>query len=266
MSDQKLLRAARQAGLEGEASEAMLADQAKRRGAANPDIRFYLAVLGVLPWVGVLVSAAIGRWSEADQARVNDLHRTWLSEHQTRLEELEVTVGKIASAATAAGEVAHRRLNDDAYLSLARLGFRVWDRSETADKRELIRKTLTNAACDSLCTDDFVRRFIEWIDSYNELHFKIVRCLFTTPGSTRFDIWQTMGGADVREDSAEADLFRLLIRDLSTGGVIRQARETTSDGQFRKKQRTRSKPSGVTKSAFDDEEQYVLTELGGDFR
>jgi hypothetical protein len=263
--DDKLLRAAREAGLEAEASEAALADRANRRGAGNPDLRFYLAVLGVLPWVGVLITAAIGRWAEADQTRVNDLHRIWLAEHEARFEELEADVVKIASAAAAAGEAAHRRLNDDAYLSLVRLGFRVWDRSENSDKRALIRKTLSNAACDSLCTDDFVRRFIEWIDSYNELHFKIVRCLFTKPGSTRLEIWQEIHGAPVREDSAQADLFRLLMRDLSTGGVIRQARDTTSDGRFLKKHRARSTPSRVTKSSFDNEDQYLLTELGEDF-
>ena len=247
-------------------SEAVLADNARKRAANNPNIRFYLAVLGVLPWIGVLITAAIGRWGEADQERVNDVHRYWLEEHNARLRELEETTAKIVSAATASGELGQRRLNDENYLSLVRLGFRTWDRSETRDKRELVRKILSNAACDSLCTDDFVRRFIEWIDEYNEYHFKIVRRLYRFPGSTRRDIWQELYGVPVREDSAEADLFRMLIRDLSTGGVIRQERETTSDGDFLRRRPARTRRSGMTtKSTFDDADPYVLTELGKDF-
>ena len=69
------------------------------------------------------------------------------------------------------------------------------------------------------------------------------------------------------EDSAEADLFRLLIHDLSTGRVIRQHRETTLSGEFLKKPRTRTRgrASATMKSAFDDEDPYVLSELGQQF-
>ena len=70
-----------------------------------------------------------------------------------------------------------------------------------------------------------------------------------------------------REDSAQADVYRLLIRDLSTGGVIRQHRETDASGQFIKKStRGRSRSSSrVMTSAFDDTEPYELTELGSQF-
>lgn len=63
----------------------------------------------------------------------------------------------------------------------------------------------------------------------------------------------------MREDSAEADLFRLLVRDLSTGGVIRQHRETTGSGEFvRKVPARRPKGSGtrLMKSAFDDRQVF----------
>ncbi|UQY80227.1 hypothetical protein HAV_00417 [Candidatus Hepatincola sp. Av] len=42
------------------------------------------------------------------------------------------------------------------------------------------------------------------------------------------NIWQNLGKKEVREDSADADLFKLIIRDLSTGGIIRQYRPTDS--------------------------------------
>jgi hypothetical protein len=79
------------------------------------------------------------------------------------------------------------------------------------------------------------------------------------------------GGKDYgqipREDSSEADLYKLLIRDLSTGGVIRQERETTLDGKFLRKHPRRYKgPVPQTmESAFEDKKPYVLTALGQQF-
>lgn len=264
MSEGGLLNAARAAGLEAELSDAIT--EVKRKDASsNANVRFYLAILGVLPWVGVLISASIARWAERDQDRTNAIFRGWLEEHQNRLRELEEVTQKIVDQATQAGPVAQARLNDDNYLPLVRQGFRVWDRSETPEKRELVRRVLTNAACDSLCSDDFVRRFIEWIDYYNDLHFRVIRTLFKAPFSTRSDIWSELSSKEVREDSSEADLFKLLIRDLSTGGVIRQARQTDALGNFIKKPSRRKTTNRVMKSAFDDQDEYVLTELGKDF-
>jgi hypothetical protein len=82
----------------------------------------------------------------------------------------------------------------------------------------------------------------------------------------RAAIWRNIHGEFPREDSAEADLFKMLIRDLSMGGVIRQHRETTYDGKFiaRKPARTGT-ATGTMKSAFDDQEPYELTEMGRQF-
>ena len=76
-----------------------------------------------------------------------------------------------------------------------------------------------------------------------------------------------MNGALVREDSAEADLYKLLIRDLSTGEIVRQHREKDYYGNYIKqapKPRSQS-PSQTLTSAFDNEKQYELTELGTQF-
>src|SRR5690606_34163600 len=110
--------------------------------------------------------------------------------------------------------------------------------------------------------------FIDWLELYHEAHFAVVRCIYQSPGVTRADIWEEIHGDFPREDSAEADLYRYLIRDLSMGGVIRQARETTADGQFLKKRpsgRRRPASSTTMESAFEDAKQYVLTELGKQF-
>src|SRR5207302_1338746 len=75
-----------------------------------------------------------------------------------------------------------------------------------------------------------------------------------------------LGKKRVAEDSADADVFKLLIRDLSTGGVIRQHRETDYQGNFVKKAPAKKAyASGTLKSAFDDDEQYELTRVGQQF-
>lgn len=72
----------------------------------------------------------------------------------------------------------------------------------------------------------------------------------------------------VREDSADDDLFKLLILDLSTGRVIRQHRETDYEGNFILK-KSKKGSSGtrrtVAKSALDRDEGYELTQLGKQF-
>jgi hypothetical protein len=264
MTDSNLLRAAREADLEAEVTDA-ITETERRDSSSNANKRFLLAILGVLPWVGVLISASIARWAERDQDKANSMFRGWLQEHEERFAELERVADSICTQAQASGPDAQAKLNSEAFLPLVRQGFRVWDRTETRDKRELIRRVLTNAACDPVSQDDFVRRFIEWIDSYNELHFQVVRELYRSPRSTRADIWDALHAGQVREDSAEADLFKLLVRDLSTGQVIRQARATDAAGNFLKKQPGAHGNSRTMKSAFDDKEAYVLTELGRNF-
>jgi len=107
--------------------------------------------------------------------------------------------------------------------------------------------------------------FIQWIELYHEAHFAVIREVFKNSGSTRADIWTAIHGQQVREDSAEADLFKMLIRDLSTGGVIRQRRETTYDGHFVKRKSAPRTGTSMMKSAFDDTDPYELTELGSQF-
>ena len=124
-----------------------------------------------------------------------------------------------------------------------------------------------NAGGTNLCSDDVLRLFIDWLDSYHEAHFAVIREIYRSPGVTRLAIWSSIRGELPREDSAEADLFKMLIRDLSLGGVIRQVRATTPDGQFLRQPRSRSKGSSrrTMESAFEDSKPYVLTELGSQF-
>jgi hypothetical protein len=81
-------------------------------------------------------------------------------------------------------------------------------------------------ASSAVSSDDVVRMFIDWISQYSELHFQVIGAIYNSGGITRGAIWRKIGKGRVREDSADADLYKLLFRDLSTGGVIRQNRET----------------------------------------
>ena len=112
-----------------------------------------------------------------------------------------------------------------------------------------------------------MRLFLQWIEQYNELHFRVMRIVYKSPGSTRADIWAELHGEQVRENSAEADLFKLMIHDLSLGHVIRQHRDTTSDGRYVNPPRAprRAVRSPVLNSAFEDDKPYELTGLGDQF-
>jgi hypothetical protein len=228
--------------------------------------RFVLAALGSIPWIGGFLGAAAALHSEVDQGRVNEMQRLWLQEHEGKLQKLARTLNQVLLRFEGFDEEIQQRIQSDDYLDLIRKGFRSWDQADTEEKRELIRKLLTNAGATKLCPDDLVRLFIAWIDSYHEAHFAVIREIYKNPGVTRAAIWEDIYGEQPREDSAEADLFKLLIRDLSTGGVVRQERPTNAYGQFVRRQSKRQRaPATVMKSAFDDEEPYVLTELGRQF-
>ena len=163
-------------------------------------------------------------------------------------------------------EEVDRRLNDDRYLSLVKCGFRAWDRSDTDEKRDYIRRCVANAAATKLCSDDVIRLFIDWIDKYDEIHFSVIRALYQNRGATRAYIWDQIHGEEVREDSAEADLFKLLIFDLNTGHVLRQIRDKNMHGQFLSKRRQGRQPhKTVLQSAFENTKPYELTELGSQF-
>jgi hypothetical protein len=151
---------------------------------------------------------------------------------------------------------------------LVRKAFRAWDEADTQEKRHYVANIITNAAGTRVCSDDVVRLFLDWLELYHEAHFAVIREIYSNPGSSRFEIWSNLYGETPKENSAEADLFKLLIRDLSTGGVVRQERDVNHLGQYVRKtpQRKRStSPPSTLESAFDDTKPYVLTELGKQF-
>jgi hypothetical protein len=228
-------------------------------------VRFILAALSSVPWVGGLIGASASLHAEQDQGKLNHLQQQWLEEHSARLQELAQALVEIMRRLDQLEEATRERVMTEEYLALVRKGFRVWDQADTKEKRRLVQKLLANAGATKVTSDDVVRLFIDWIEKYHEVHFAVIREVFQHPGCTRAEIWDAIHGTRPRDDSAEADLFKLLVTDLTIGRVIRQHRETNYAGEFIKRQRTRGPASGVMKSAFDDGEQYELTELGKQF-
>ncbi|MBY3516047.1 MULTISPECIES: hypothetical protein [Rhizobium] len=231
------------------------------RGALN-------AASGLLPLAGGLISAAASAWGEHEQGRMNEFFRHWVEMLRAEMEEKQKTIVEIMQRLDLREEEIADRIQSPEFQSLLRKSFREWAGAESDEKRSLVRNLLANAASSSVCSDDVVRLFLDWIKNLSELHLAVISKIYNQNGITRGRIWESLGRDPVREDSPEADLFRLLIRDLSTGGIIRQHRETDYAGNFLKNTRPKTSPgasSNVQKSAFDDSESYELTALGDQF-
>lgn len=229
--------------------------------------KFILAALGSVPWVGGFLSAAFSYKAEEGRIRSNTLQTQWLEEHAKKIEHLIQTLREITMRFDNLGPEIESRIESEEYLHIVRAAFRTWDNANTEEKRKYVLNLVTNAVGTRLCSDDVVRLFIDWLNLYHESHFAVIREIYKNPGVSRFDIWDSVYGELPREDSAEADLFRLLIRDLSTGGVVRQERQTNQYGQFLRKKTPRRRGSVPTtmESAFEETKPYVLTELGRQF-
>lgn len=228
--------------------------------------KFFLAVLSSIPWVGGVLSAAENFRTEESNFRINHLQKQWLEEHQRKIALLAATLDEIRHRFESIGEDIDERLQSEEYLAIVRKAFRAWDQAETEQKRRLLANAVTNAASTRVCSDDVIRLFIDWISFYNEIYFAVIKEIYLNPFCSRYEIWTNLYGDTPREDSAEADLFKFLIRELSTGSVIRQPRDTTEAGEYRRKPPVHRKvASPVLESAFDDKKTYVLTALGKQF-
>jgi hypothetical protein len=237
-------------------------------GKSHKYARFVVAALSSIPWVGGFIAASASLSAEREQEGINELQRLWLEEHKEKIKELNATLVDIFIRLDNFGEDVKQRIESTEYLALVKKAFRSWDEADTETKKQMFKKLITNAGAINLCPDDLIRLFLHWIELYDESHFIVIKEIYRHQNITRAQIWDNIHGARPREDSSEADLFRYLIRDLSTGGVIRQARETDMSGHFLKRDiRGQSHQSSIRlmESAFENTKPYVLTELGKKF-
>jgi hypothetical protein len=231
--------------------------------------RVAMAAMGSLPWVGSVVSATATLWAENEQGKTNHLLYLWVQEHEDKLRALIGTLQSIFARLESFGDEIQARINSPEYLNLVGGTFRIWDEAETGEKRDMLRKLITNAGGVKIVQDDIVRLFLDFLEKFHELHFAVIREIYAKPRITRSEIWENLDGEDSeefpREDSSKADLFKLLIHELSTGYIVRQARATDAYGNWQRQPPRRRTRGGATTSAFDREKEYVLTELGAEF-
>src|SRR5690606_26058188 len=153
-----------------------------------------------------------GAWSEEEQRKVNEFFRAWLQMIQDEMREKQQTILEITARLDMHDEKVTKRIESEEYQSLMRKAFRNWAGVESQKKREYIRNILSNAAATSttFTSDDVVSLFLDWLQRYSEFHFVVIGNIYSNPGSSRADVWENLGKDEVREDSAEADLFKLL--------------------------------------------------------
>lgn len=227
------------------------------------------AVSGLIPFAGGALSAAASYWSGRDQDKVNNFFKHWIAMLRDELVEKEQTIIEIAQRLDLQDQKIAERMDSKAYQSILKKAFREWSAAESDAKREYVRNILANAAATEIVSDDVIKMFLDWLKAYSELHFRVISTVYNEGGITRGEIWRKLDKPAVREDSADADLFKLVIRDLSMGGIIRQhvERDPYSGLAIRKQANPRSRGSGPkpSTSAFDQIEGYELTELGRQF-
>ncbi len=240
-----------------------------KAGAGKKIARVGLNVASSIPFVGGILSAAAGAWSEAEQDAVNKVFQQWIQMLEDELRDKAQTIVEIMARVDIQDERIKARIESDEYQALLKKAFHSWAKIDSEAKRQKIRNLLSNTAVTSVSSDDVVKLFIDWLNTYSDFHFEVIGEIYRSGQITRGEIWRNLGRPDVREDSADADLYKLLISDLSIGRIIRQERQTDYYGNFVKKPTTKKRNVGVRdnkmKSAFDDEDYYVLTDLGQQF-
>lgn len=211
------------------------------------------------------------RLSEEEDIEFNRLLSVWLKLQEDEVGEIGRTLIEVLQKLEVDTKKVRERIESPEYLKLVRKSFRNWSAAESEEKRVLVRNLLVNAVSRATSPSFILLMFIDWLDKYSDEHFKLIREVYKAlpDGLTRKEMWRRLHlNKEVPpEDSAEADMFKMLVLDLSTGYVIRQPREKDFYGNF---VRARSTPAIAAPveariSAFDDTKKYVLTELGRQF-
>jgi len=122
------------------------------KGKKARNLRFLASALGSIPWVGGFIAASAALHSELEQGKVNKLQKLWLKEHTQKIDELAYTIYQIFDRIDSVGEDINKRLESEEYLAIVREGFKEWDNSKTFEKKEYIRKLITNAGANNITT------------------------------------------------------------------------------------------------------------------
>jgi|SRR3989344_382861 len=229
--------------------------------------RVAMAAMGGIPWVGSILGAAATLSAENEQGKTNKLLYLWVREHETKLRQLISDLRRIFTRLETFGDEIKTRIDSPEYLDLVRKTFRVWDIADSLEKKDMLRKLITNAGGVSIVQDDIVRLFIELLGRFHELHFKIIREIYANPGISSYDLGVSLFGEVPLDNSARADLFKFLMHDLNMTDIVRQARESDGFGRWKTKTPVKRPESqlGTLQTPFDPSKLQVLTELGKEF-
>jgi hypothetical protein len=152
-------------------TETQIRDELAKRFASKKQRIFskvVSAALGSVPWIGGFISTFNSFKDEKENIKNNELYQQWLQEHSRKMELLAQTILSVLQRLDEFPDSINERLESDNYLDLVRKSFRSWDNADTEEKRQLIRKLLTNAGADTLVPDDLVRLFLDWINHSHE--------------------------------------------------------------------------------------------------
>lgn len=234
--------------------------------------KLLVAAASGIPGIGAFVAAGMEYKFDESNEELAEVQRLWSNALEEEIKELKRALAFLTKRLEELGAEAMRRAESEGYLRMVRKTFQGWDRADSDAKRHYFANLLANAAGTAYAPDDMVRLFIEWIDRFNDSHFRIIRHVYDYQPCTRYEIAEAFfGGSEniPREDAAEADLFSELFRELNMGGLVRQRRDTDPDGRFyRRRPATRARrgqASPLLASRFDDEKPQVLSELGRKF-
>src|ERR1700675_134649 len=65
------------------------------QGKNRKYVRFLIAALGSIPWIGGFIAASASLTAEREQQGINDLQQVWLLEHKEKISELRDTLNDI---------------------------------------------------------------------------------------------------------------------------------------------------------------------------
>ena len=65
------------------------------QGKNRKYVRFLIAALGSIPWIGGFIAASASLTAEREQQGINDLQQVWLQEHKEKIAELRDALNDI---------------------------------------------------------------------------------------------------------------------------------------------------------------------------
>lgn len=141
--------------------------------------KFIADVATTAPYVGGLIAAVKGAYQDHQQEKANNFIHNWISMIQDEMKEKQQTIIEIMARIDLQDEQIGQKVSSSEFQSLSKKAFRDWGAAESEDKRVYIRNILSNTAADksNAYSYDVIRMFLDWIKTYSDLHFNVVKII-----------------------------------------------------------------------------------------